>query len=371
MKAPLFLTFLFSVLAELPFAEAQGVKLIAFSGGGIIFKCGYNKECRKSRKSFCKGNEKCKFDQKSQTKDKQFTIYDTNDNHFLVLMRNLTEKDSGIYHCLVELSQDNYKNTTFNLEVKNDPCCGQSITKSGSVGEALQASCKYSVSMKGNSKGFYKQHHTMILSEGTTSKSPQQPAKLSIVDDSLAHEFKVTITLTSSDAGVYWCGVRTGANTGSISLITEVKLNIIDPNHQTSPRSSPSPRSSDNLPSPQPTNQSTADNRVLLIVSLTLVVLMTGLGGVTLYVYKKRKAQGNTSSTAVGLQRPPQRDCVYEEINDPGAPADPSFSTIGPPSSPDYATVTFHKGADQQTQLSSAVTPREVTTSEYATIQPH
>ncbi|XP_041961174.1 uncharacterized protein LOC121719519 isoform X2 [Alosa sapidissima] len=284
MKAPLFLTFLFSVLAELPFAEAQGVKLIAFSGGSILFKCGYNKECRKSRKSFCKGNEKCKFDQKSQTKDKQFTIYDTNDNHFLVLMRNLTEKDSGIYHCLVELSQDNYKNTTFNLEVKNDPCCGQSITKSGSVGEALQASY---------------------------------------------------------------------------------------PNHQTSPRSSPSPRSSDNLPSPQPTNQSTADNRVLLIVSLTLVVLMTGLGGVTLYVYKKRKAQGNTSSTAVGHQRPPQRDCVYEEINDPGAPSDPSFSTIGPPSSPDYATVTFHKGADQQTQLSSAVTPREVTTSEYATIQPH
>ncbi|XP_076141181.1 uncharacterized protein LOC143123780 [Alosa pseudoharengus] len=145
--------------------------------------------------------------------------------------------------------------------------------------------------------------------------------------------------------GLYYCKQLRGA--------------FSDPNHHTSPRSS------DNLPSPQPTNQSTADNRVLLIASLTLVFLVTGLGGVTLYVYKKRKAQGNTSSTAVGHQRLPQRDCVYEEINDP------SSSTIGPPASPDYATVTFHKGADQQTQLSSAVTPREVITSEYATIQPH
>ncbi|XP_062388090.1 CMRF35-like molecule 8 [Sardina pilchardus] len=365
------LILMISGFAELTLAQAQGIKLIAFTGGGIIVKCVYNTGYERNMKSFCKGNDNCKYDQKSQNTDKRFTLYDTNNHHFLVLMRSLTEKDSGKYQCLVELSQGIHKNTTFNLEVKKDPCCGQVITQSGNVNETIEVSCKYPSSVRGNSKSFYKQH-PIILSEGTTSKSPQQPAKLSIVDDSRTEAFQVTIRrLTLADAGVYWCGVGTGGNTGSINLITEVQLHVIDPNHQTSPRTSPYPRSSDNLASSQPANLSTAGDHVPLIVSLTLVVLVTGLGGVTLYVYKKRKAQGHTSSTAVGHQRPPQRDCVYEEINDPDGPSDPSSSAIGSPDSPDYATVTFHKGADQQTQSSSAGTPREVITSEYATIQPH
>lgn len=110
--------FIVSVVTKGPFADVKGTKLTAFSGGGIIVKCGYDHTYRDNRKSFCKGKKKtCQFNMLSQSTEKRFTLYDTNDNNFLVLMRNLTAEDSGTYQCLVELKNNQHLHRDFNLEV--------------------------------------------------------------------------------------------------------------------------------------------------------------------------------------------------------------------------------------------------------------
>lgn len=83
-------------------------------------RCGYKAEHRSNEKYFCKGDEKktCKFNMLTHDKDKRFMLYDTDQKHFLVLMRNLTSKDSGMYQCLVKLKTDDFLNRIFNLEVK-------------------------------------------------------------------------------------------------------------------------------------------------------------------------------------------------------------------------------------------------------------
>lgn len=90
----------------------------------------------------------------------------------------------------------------------------------GNVSESIEISCKYPDHMSKNTKDFYKEHHTRIF-------SVLSQRQIQLEDKVLTQTFKVTMrNLTLGDAGVYWCGVGTGGNTGSISLVTEVALRV-------------------------------------------------------------------------------------------------------------------------------------------------
>ncbi|XP_031418271.1 polymeric immunoglobulin receptor-like [Clupea harengus] len=360
MKVLLTLTILLSVPGEISGKEEkkETIKLIGFSGGGVIVKCSYKDKYKQKEKSVCKGDDrKCMFNKLSRATEQQVTLHDTNNNYFLVLMTKLTPQDSGMYQCLVEEDQDKYINTPFSLEVKQEPCCGHSITKTGYVGDSIVITCKYPDNKKGNIKYFYKQHNVTIFNLETSTDSQHQ--NLPITDDRDSNEFSVTLRkLTKADAGVYWCGVGTGADTGSSNLINEVKLNVCDQkgsNCQPPSIITPSARPPSTQVLPDQTSTPPLGSNTVTAVCVTLAVLVTGLVGVLLYVCKNRKTQGNTTPT--GYTQRPQADTSCS--SDPG------------PACPNYATVTFQKKPEKVKDVSSAVTPGEETTSDYATIQHH
>lgn len=83
--------------------------------------------------------------------------------------------------------------------------------------------------MRGNIKYFYKQHQRLIISDGASTELQQnQPHKYGIREDREAGIFNITIRrVKQGDAGAYWCGVGTGAKTGSVNLVNEVILHVV------------------------------------------------------------------------------------------------------------------------------------------------
>lgn len=109
-----------------------------------------------------------------------------------------------------------------------DQCCGHTIKKTVNVGENAVITCKYPESNQGNVKYLYKKHDGAIFSQCASSDLSQQTRKYSLIDERAGMKsFNVTIwRLTLADAGVYWCGVGTGGDTHSTSLIEEVELHV-------------------------------------------------------------------------------------------------------------------------------------------------
>ncbi|KAL2086273.1 hypothetical protein ACEWY4_017332 [Coilia grayii] len=256
-----------------------------------------------------------------------------------------------------------------------DSCCGKNILRKAHVGDDVEITCKYPENNRGNTKYFYRRDRNTIFS-GSTSSDSSQDTRYLISDGRANSEFNVSITrLQLKDAGLYWCGVSTGGDTGSVNLIAEVKLEVTDANGQISPENSKSTRSPSTLVYSDLDTHS-FDHSTIVIVCVLLVVLVTGLVGVMVFVRKKRKEQGHSSSTAGknDKHKTPQTDCVYQEINDTSCPAvlSSNLGSSSPSAAPycsNYATVTFHKrpGAEGQ-EGRSAAAPREKVTSEYATI---
>ncbi|KAL2086222.1 hypothetical protein ACEWY4_017281 [Coilia grayii] len=119
------------------------------------------------------------------------------------------------------------ESTEVNLNVKTDKCCGECITKTVSVGGSIKISCKHSAESIKNMKHFCKQSTNSMCIDMIASKTDQTVGRFSISHHKGQNLFVVTIiNLTITDSGIYWCGVRTGATSGSIALITELKLQV-------------------------------------------------------------------------------------------------------------------------------------------------
>ncbi|XP_063066298.1 CMRF35-like molecule 9 [Engraulis encrasicolus] len=76
--------------------------LKAYVGGVVIFECGYKAGDKGRKKIFCKDDDVACYSSPASTGHLQkpsVAMFDTNSNHFLVLMTSLTLKDSGKYWC--------------------------------------------------------------------------------------------------------------------------------------------------------------------------------------------------------------------------------------------------------------------------------
>lgn len=105
--------YFFSGFAQVLYVDANVTPMTAVSGGGVIFSCIYGDKHPVDRKFFCQGDiQNC-----PSGSNKRFLQYYTN-NKLLVLMTNLTPRDSGMYYCRGALRGKSYTITTFNMEVK-------------------------------------------------------------------------------------------------------------------------------------------------------------------------------------------------------------------------------------------------------------
>ncbi|KAL0153205.1 hypothetical protein M9458_051490, partial [Cirrhinus mrigala] len=102
----------------------SSISVTGYSGGVIIITCRYNRKYTENAKVFCKGqNPGCSDLIKTEEKGKwfhsgRFSLYDnTSAAVFTVIIRNLSEQDSGTYQCASDISwsKDSYTEVKLNI----------------------------------------------------------------------------------------------------------------------------------------------------------------------------------------------------------------------------------------------------------------
>ncbi len=95
-----------------------------YSGRGVNITCRYDRKYRDNKKYFCRGEwSGCTDLIKTKEKDEwidsgRVSLYDdTTAAVFTVTIRDLSERDSGTYHCAVDiyLSGDSYTEVNLNI----------------------------------------------------------------------------------------------------------------------------------------------------------------------------------------------------------------------------------------------------------------
>ncbi|KAL1281385.1 hypothetical protein QQF64_000188 [Cirrhinus molitorella] len=111
----------------------SSISVTGYSGGGVTITCRYDRKYTANEKYFCKGRkpdipqiEWCSNLIKTETKDEwvhsgRFSLYDdTTANIFNVIIRDLSEQDSGTYQCAADISWIGDSYTEVNLNVISD-----------------------------------------------------------------------------------------------------------------------------------------------------------------------------------------------------------------------------------------------------------
>ncbi|KAL6471829.1 hypothetical protein MHYP_G00204790 [Metynnis hypsauchen] len=181
-------------------------EVTGYSGGGILFKCKYQKESEPNSLYFCRSpGSNCDELIKIEAKDKRrnrgrFSLFDNSTAAVLwVLITELTVEDSGRYQC----GADNDSSTSVDLNVQKDLPFKKSISVTGRAGGGVNISCKYPQSHRNESKFLCKKQQI----------------------------FTVTInSLTEEDSGEYWCGVESDwkSDDGHRVYITQISLTVTD-----------------------------------------------------------------------------------------------------------------------------------------------
>jgi len=103
------------------------MSVTGYSGGGVNITCKYDEKFTNKTKYFCKGEwSDCTDQIRTDIKNKwfddgRFSLYDdTRSAVFTVTIRNLTEEDSGKYHCGVDRTFRKDPYTEVNLVIKSE-----------------------------------------------------------------------------------------------------------------------------------------------------------------------------------------------------------------------------------------------------------
>ncbi|KAL7845211.1 hypothetical protein AOLI_G00234030 [Acnodon oligacanthus] len=241
-----------------------------YTGGRVLINCKYEHWTYLNHtKYFCKINQdKCsdKILSKAQiTSDLErrvFFVDETVPGLFGVLIKNVSRQDGGTYRCGVEATTA--KPTDVTLQVKEDPCCGKTLTQETHPGEVVTFTCEYPRESKYLSKYLYKvtdhSYRVVIFALGLSTQS----GRFSLFDHPEENLFNVSISaVTEEDGGVYLCGVqgqKEGDQDPYYSLSNEIQLQI--------------------------TVSPASFNIIIIIVAVCVALLL--IGGSSLIVYKLR-----------------------------------------------------------------------------------
>ncbi|XP_072513076.1 uncharacterized protein [Salminus brasiliensis] len=202
---------------DLPNDKVGSIRVVGFSGGQTILKFKYPLEepkpmfiCKESEEG-CSERTYLKV-QNAWQQNGEISLYDDTSKGFLmVFVRNVLEET---YRCGTDVLQFTEQYIEVKMEVMEDPCCGKVVSQTGYLGKTVNITCHYPPTYRSNPKHFCKEDEDHIC-QGISATG-----KYSLSDHSQVGLLKVSINnLTSTDAGVYWCGVET--TEGSISYTSQ------------------------------------------------------------------------------------------------------------------------------------------------------
>ncbi|XP_041961121.1 uncharacterized protein LOC121719489 [Alosa sapidissima] len=405
---------LITVIAEMSFGQPkpEPITLKAFAGGAVLVACSSAARGGSRDMFFCRdgGQQNCITDKITPVSGSRLSLCNAEKGPPKVLMTQLRVSDSAVYQCGVKTHQNTYRNTTFRLEVTEDPLYGKSVDINGQMGENVTIRCQYPDKNKNTFKYLYRQPNVSHCAKLVSSEDASEDSRYEMFDDKERGIFTVTFRrLTLEDAaGMYWCGVGTGKSTGSRSLITQVKLHVIDPAHQrenvttactTSCLREQTPAETSTQPETLTSRNRVAPDWTVSIIIISLVGFLTGLAALLLFIFWRRRTTQTRPISSPNGQPNGRRgdtgaDRVYEEIRDtshpkPAATSSSSSSAEGvyalaqlpspegvyaltqlPSEGCGYSTVSFNRHSSSPDHTRGTVTTRAVNT-EYATIQCH
>ncbi|KAI4900755.1 hypothetical protein NFI96_018797, partial [Prochilodus magdalenae] len=307
-------------------------EVIGYSGGTVIINCKYYRQLRRDHKYFCEiSTKQCMYlDQTENTWSHKgrVDLYD-NPGVLTVIYRNLRLQDAGSYQCgeAVVWGQD------VNLNVNEDPCCSESKTVTGYLGETVTISCSYPEQEEGNYKLLYKQDDQDF--KEVIHSTENQKGRFSISDNRESRVLNVRISdVREDDGGVYYCGVwKEGVPVRYASLYTEIQLQV------------------------------TGGRTVLIAVYVCVVLLLIGGSVLIFYVVmrlKKHQDPASSSSTLLQVIKQPTQVASgasnSEKIQPPGRVS--ALAVAAPPSD------------SSDTNISSSVQPPNDQDPTYTTAQP-
>ncbi|XP_060755593.1 uncharacterized protein LOC132866835 isoform X2 [Neoarius graeffei] len=204
--------------------------VIGYPGGRVMinFKKPVNSS---STVYFCKMKTVCKDlitarASVSTVHKDRFTLFNT-DGLISLIFRSLSLQDTGLY----QYGEIGVWSENIDLKVKSDPCCSETKSVTGYLGESVMISCSYPTEFETNVKSFYKLDDyagTEVIF--IRAKEAYQNGRFSISDDGRSSVFSVIISdVREDDGGVYSCAVRIkGTAVSYDSLFTEIQLQVTD-----------------------------------------------------------------------------------------------------------------------------------------------
>ncbi|KAL6482302.1 hypothetical protein MHYP_G00103820 [Metynnis hypsauchen] len=305
----------------------ESERVMGYSGGGVLIKCGYDTGYTSNPKYLCTGAWPCLTkpiwtDAKNEwINSGRFSLFDdTRAAQFWVLIRELTVEDSRTYKCGVDISGiDIYKSVE--LKVEEDQQYMKSVSVTGHVGGGVNISCKYPQSHRSVPKFLCRRVGSADCSYKTSVKESRRwinEGKLHLHDDG-KQIFTVSFSnLTEGDSGEYWCGAESDwtSDHGYKVYITQINLRVTEEPPSTISSSSPSstiPQST--IATASPTSISTGNSSseiisskefpvssVITVVCVILVVFLIGLIFMIVAVRKRLRSQDVDSTPTQPLR---------------------------------------------------------------------
>ncbi|XP_072513233.1 polymeric immunoglobulin receptor-like isoform X1 [Salminus brasiliensis] len=226
------LTFTFCLIA----GQQDCAEVTGYKGGSALFNFRYDYlKYKNHTKYFCKlESKRCTAKILSNTTadpdGKIFFMNVTPDmpGMYSVMIKNISQQDGGTYRCGVDKQGAQFTNVT--LTVKEDACCGKSLSQTAYLGKAVTFTCTYPEEYKYFFKYLYKvTDHSLYAIVYTLGESAQN-GRISLFDHPQKNLFNVNISdVMKEDGGLYMCGFQGTKDRSTnpyFSLVNEIHLEV-------------------------------------------------------------------------------------------------------------------------------------------------
>ncbi|XP_042574970.1 polymeric immunoglobulin receptor-like isoform X2 [Cyprinus carpio] len=191
------------------------------TGGSVTIPCYYDKKYTQQKKY--KKKKKNKSNTYTNTSEENLSVIDHPDQSlFTVTMRNLQDKHSGFYYCVVETGEQPLIKTIYETYLKIQSAPDVSVVSSsvsGHEGGDISVQCVYSSDYQNKLKRWcrYKDKSCHTVERTDTS----QNSSVQISDDG-RRSFTVRMTgLRLTDSGWYYCSAGEALNPVHLTVIEE------------------------------------------------------------------------------------------------------------------------------------------------------